>query len=287
MERPLGENRWGGRPVHPAAELFPLAGEHEIKELADDIREHGLREPIVETVDGRILDGRARYLACDMAGAPVIWHTYKGDDPWGFALTRNFVTRNLDEIRGAFLGARVRHRVNSPIPRDPLKLLPPNRRRIAELLHTTRATISRAKTIVDRGVDGLESCVVDHGVPLYTAARVAELPPEAQREFMRKVRGGMSPGRAAPRRATGSANRRGPAAALRNQRINANRYRYIQREGLTAVRDGLAVLRHVMDTTDGLAPDIDAAEADRWLYDLGRERRNLNQLMNLLKERIQ
>jgi hypothetical protein len=33
-------------PIHPAAELFPLIGKDELRELADDIAKHGLRERI-------------------------------------------------------------------------------------------------------------------------------------------------------------------------------------------------------------------------------------------------
>jgi hypothetical protein len=47
-------------PVHPAAELFPLISEAELKELASDIWKNGLRAPLVGwAVDGQfLLDGR-------------------------------------------------------------------------------------------------------------------------------------------------------------------------------------------------------------------------------------
>ena len=52
---------------HPAAELFPLMTEEELIELANDIRENGLQEPIV-LLDGLIIDGRNRWLACEQIG---------------------------------------------------------------------------------------------------------------------------------------------------------------------------------------------------------------------------
>lgn len=271
--------------MHPAADLFPLMGEAQLFELAADIRENGLHYPVVETKDGRLLDGRARYIACDIAAVPVFWKTYTGDDPWEYALTRNYATRQPDVNERAFLLARVKHRHGGTPPLDdPHHLSTPVRRRVAELLHTSPAQIQRAREVHTRGVDGLEQCVLTHNVSMNTAARVAALPAEQQHEFIARVRGGMSPHRAAPRKATTPPAKRGRP---RNQHTNGERYRYIQREGLAAIRDSLAVLRHVQDTSEGLAPDIDVAEAEQWLADLGHERRNLTRLMNLLKERTQ
>lgn len=53
--------------AHPAAELFPLMPEDELRALADDIAEHGQREPVV-LLDGLLLDGRNRARACAIAG---------------------------------------------------------------------------------------------------------------------------------------------------------------------------------------------------------------------------
>ena len=66
---------------HDAANLFPLMDEPALAELADDIVEHGLREPIWRHRDGRIIDGRNRWLACANAGVECRHRTYeKGDD---------------------------------------------------------------------------------------------------------------------------------------------------------------------------------------------------------------
>jgi hypothetical protein len=57
-------------PVHPAAELFPLMSAAELRELADDIKKHGLAEP-VSLYDDRelgpcLLDGRNRLDALEL-----------------------------------------------------------------------------------------------------------------------------------------------------------------------------------------------------------------------------
>ena len=60
-------------PVHPAADLFPLMSEPELKELADDIRKNGLKSNIILWCDkdgGRdyLLDGRNRLDALALIG---------------------------------------------------------------------------------------------------------------------------------------------------------------------------------------------------------------------------
>ncbi len=57
--------------IHPAADLFPLLSEPELKELAEDIKANGLRAPIVgwSSNEGQfLLDGRNRLDALALLG---------------------------------------------------------------------------------------------------------------------------------------------------------------------------------------------------------------------------
>jgi NAD-dependent deacetylase len=57
--------------VFPAADLFPMLPDDELQQLAEDIKAHGLREPIVVAViDGEemLVAGRNRLAACKIAG---------------------------------------------------------------------------------------------------------------------------------------------------------------------------------------------------------------------------
>jgi ParB-like chromosome segregation protein Spo0J len=63
-------------PVHPAAEIFPRMGDDELRALAEDIKQHGLKVPVIffKGSNGEIslLDGISRLDAMELAGiAPV------------------------------------------------------------------------------------------------------------------------------------------------------------------------------------------------------------------------
>lgn len=89
--------------VHPVADLFPMLADDELAELAEDIRQRGLLQPIVLDADGRVLDGRNRLAACALAGVDPTFETYAGDDPDGFALSVNTQRRNLTKGQRAML----------------------------------------------------------------------------------------------------------------------------------------------------------------------------------------
>jgi DNA invertase Pin-like site-specific DNA recombinase len=73
-------NRLGGYMVHPAAAIFPMMNDAELKELAENIKEHGLRQPIILNHDESILiDGRNRLRACEIADADITYEVLPED----------------------------------------------------------------------------------------------------------------------------------------------------------------------------------------------------------------
>lgn len=79
---------------HPLSAAFPSMAEGEIEALAIDIEKHGQREPGM-TLDGMVLDGWHRYLACQKAGREFVSVKFTGADPVGFVISKNLHRRHL------------------------------------------------------------------------------------------------------------------------------------------------------------------------------------------------
>jgi len=124
------------RQFHPVADLFPLLSGDAFRSLVADIKENGLREPILEDADGRILDGRNRYLACLQAGvAPRFVRWQDEGSTAELALSRNLHRRHLNESQRALLADRVAALPAGRISLTGLRALAPGRPVTATLHH--------------------------------------------------------------------------------------------------------------------------------------------------------
>lgn len=80
--------------LHPLCTLFPRLSGHEFESLCADIKENGLRQPIV-IHDGMILDGGNRYLACIDSGIEPDFIEFGGENIVSFVLSANLHRRHL------------------------------------------------------------------------------------------------------------------------------------------------------------------------------------------------
>ena len=89
--------------LHPACELFPRLGEAELQQLADDIKENGLQNPIV-LLDEKILDGRNRNAACKIAKVKPRFVDWDGEgSPVEWVISQNLMRRHLTASQRAVI----------------------------------------------------------------------------------------------------------------------------------------------------------------------------------------
>ncbi len=94
---------------HPVAALFPLipVDSPEFGELVADIGEHGLLQPIV-LHEGKILDGRNRYRACQHTGVKPRFEEWSGASPTAYVLSLNLHRRHLTEDQRAAIAVEAK-----------------------------------------------------------------------------------------------------------------------------------------------------------------------------------
>lgn len=100
----------GNEPIHPAACIFPEMDAASLRELANDIKVNGQREPVVYWRE-QLLDGRNRIQACKIAGVEPESCELDGDndfDPFAYVLSVNLHRRHLSESQRAMVAARMK-----------------------------------------------------------------------------------------------------------------------------------------------------------------------------------
>jgi hypothetical protein len=92
--------------AHDLAKLFPMMDEPELQELANSIKANGQRDPIIMH-EGKILDGRNRYAACQLAGVDPIERPFTGKDPLAFVMDQNLSRRHLTTSQRALVAEKL------------------------------------------------------------------------------------------------------------------------------------------------------------------------------------
>ncbi len=211
-------------PVHRAAELFPMMNAASLAALADDIREHGQREPVI-LFDGAVLDGRNRLRACELAGvAPrfVTVESYEVGDPIDFVLSLNEKRRHMTDSQLATLavdvnalnavlaaeraragraaGLEARWSGNGPLPDHPAPERDNDGRSLTQSAKQVGAGINSTATMaaVQRVAPEVFAAVKSGAIKAVTdAKRIAALPEAQRAEVLQRVEAGEEPRRAA------------------------------------------------------------------------------------------
>jgi hypothetical protein len=90
--------------VHPAADLFPMMSEAELRELGEDIKKNGLKtdiifwSPTIDSESAYLLDGRNRLDAMEAVG---LLRLRKDDNNWGWLLEQSSCKGRVNLVEGS------------------------------------------------------------------------------------------------------------------------------------------------------------------------------------------
>lgn len=182
---------------HPLANIFPLIEGQPFDDLVSDVKKNGVREPIW-MYQHQILDGRNRYRAAKQAGREVEIRSYDGDDAVSFVISLNLHRRHLNESQRAAVAAKLANmsigdNKGAHRPAEGSANLQTLSRQVsqadaAKLLNVSTRTVAAAAKVIHEGDESLVKAVERGDVAVSSAAKVAELPKEEQREIVEQGR---------------------------------------------------------------------------------------------------
>jgi len=134
---------------HEVANIFPLMEGVEFESLVSDIKVNGLIEPIW-VYEGKIIDGRNRYKACQKLDIAPEYKDYEGDNALSFVISLNLKRRHLNESQRAVVASRLANmkhggdRKSDQVANLPLDI---SQHEAAEMLNVSERMIRTVKTI--------------------------------------------------------------------------------------------------------------------------------------------
>jgi len=94
--------------IHSFANFLPFATDEEYRKIRDDIKENGLRVPLL-LFNGELLDGRTRLRACQDLGIPPSFDHFRGSsmEALRHVQSLNVYRRHLDQGQKAVAASRI------------------------------------------------------------------------------------------------------------------------------------------------------------------------------------
>lgn len=181
---------------HDAANIFPLDDEN-IAALADDIRQHG-QQVAIELMDGMVLDGRRRWLACKLAGVKPVTREVVIADPVAYVLSLNLHRRHLSPSQLAMVGGRATS-LREKLAEEAAARQKSGKKNLGEnfpqgrtadtigkLVGVSGKSVDHATRVLKHGEPELIKAVDEGRMAVSTAAFLATEPPERQAEEIAK-----------------------------------------------------------------------------------------------------
>ena len=194
---------------HDAADIFPMMTDEETSGLYDSIDEQGQINPI-EIYEGKVLDGRNRYLTCLKLGIEpdTIDVTDEVKDPVAHVLAQNLHRRHLSQAQLSMVGARSKE-VYARLAKErmkagggdkksakargksgetncshPIANQGKSREQAGAAVGVSGQSVDRATHVLNNGVPGLAEAVDANKLSISTASDISKLPKKQQTEIV-------------------------------------------------------------------------------------------------------
>lgn len=157
--------------VHPSAAMLPEMDDDMYQALVDDIRANGQRQPIA-LFNGQIIDGRARYNACQELGIAPMVHEMNLDEANASdaIASLNLIRKHWTEGQRALLAARVTTTVVGSNQRQQGTV---TQSAAAKRFGVSVDSVQRAQQVLKKNHKALADHVVLGLIPLSAAASAA------------------------------------------------------------------------------------------------------------------
>jgi ParB-like chromosome segregation protein Spo0J len=269
-----------GRALEPhrLAALFPLMAEADYAGLKADIAANGIHEAIW-LYEGKILDGRNRYRACQELGITCPTRMYDGHEPLAFILSLNLIRRHLTESQRSMVAAQIETMKRGRPGKDAnLHDLGIDREKAAALLNVSTRSVAAAHKVRTEAQPEVIRAVEAGTLRVSAAAKLAEKPVDVQRTVVKELASGAAKSvDAALKHVTAATSGKAPAHASHLSRAEAEFDRRLAQMGQYFALVAQSTL------VEGLGQKFADEDVGRWLQALEQ----LSTVTRQLAERLQ
>ena len=172
---------------HEFATVFPMLGDDDLQQLADDIERNGQRFPVVVDEDGLVLDGRNRATACRMLGIEPRVEVFRGSDAekLEYVVSLNLSRRHMDTSQRAMAAnklATLRDGVN--VEKQGAQICAPSlpQDEAAKQLNVSRRMVQKARKVEHDGAQEVGQAVEQGRLSLEQAEKLVRAEPDKAKQ---------------------------------------------------------------------------------------------------------
>ena len=172
---------------HEFATVFPMLGDDDLQQLADDIERNGQRFPVIVDEDGLVLDGRNRAAACRMLGIEPRVEVFSGSDAdkLEYVVSLNLSRRHMDTSQRAMAANKLATlRDGVSVQKQGAQICAPSlsQDEAAKQLNVSRRMVQKARKVEHDGAQEVGQAVEQGRLSLEQAEKLVKTEPDKAKQ---------------------------------------------------------------------------------------------------------